>query len=156
MNNSDQFYLTLPSDSSRSFFPSNTLSKFSTKLAQTIELQGDWCVGLCEISYPYGDGSLIETDVEKVSSNTESVFIYSDIVTPQFVGDSYVRSLRVIQFPSLRGQHFFQPVYYLPVEKKNIESITIALVNKHGENVKFNLSSLSTNIVLHFMKVKLI
>ena len=49
----DQFYVTLPSDSSANFFPNNTIASFRTKLATPIELEPDkWEVGLVEISYP--------------------------------------------------------------------------------------------------------
>lgn len=50
----DQFYLTLPSNSSMNFFPKNTLSTYKTKLAKELELQnGQWEVGLSEIQYPH-------------------------------------------------------------------------------------------------------
>jgi len=46
------FYVTLPSDSSGSYFPANTIADFRTKLATPIELEHDkWEVGLVEISY---------------------------------------------------------------------------------------------------------
>src|SRR5215467_9367821 len=46
------FYLTLPSNSSLSYFPSNTLTNFRTKLHSPIHLQGKYEVALVEISYP--------------------------------------------------------------------------------------------------------
>src|SRR6267154_1884331 len=46
------FYLTLPSNSSQEFFPDNTLTEFTTKLASTIELTSEWEVGLAEIMFP--------------------------------------------------------------------------------------------------------
>lgn len=46
------FYLTLPSNSSMEYFPSNTLTDFTTKLASTIELTNEWEVGLAEIMFP--------------------------------------------------------------------------------------------------------
>jgi hypothetical protein len=50
----EHFYVTLPSDSS-SYFPSNTIVKFKTKLATPIELEPNkWEVGLVEISYSEG------------------------------------------------------------------------------------------------------
>ena len=47
-----QFYLTLPSNSSMENFPDNTLTNFKTKLAQPIELIGEWEVALSELQYP--------------------------------------------------------------------------------------------------------
>ena len=47
-----RFYLTLPSNSSMNYYPENTVARYTTKLANTIELEGDWEVGLLEISTP--------------------------------------------------------------------------------------------------------
>jgi len=51
-----RFYLTLPSNSSAVDYPDNTAAHYVTKLDGQIELQGDWQVGLVEISTP---GSLM-------------------------------------------------------------------------------------------------
>lgn len=47
-----RFYVTLPSNSSMDYYPNNTAAQFSTKLPHAIELDGDWEVGLTEISCP--------------------------------------------------------------------------------------------------------
>lgn len=47
------FYVTLPSDSSMSYFPGNTTSKFRTYLPESVKLQGPYEVALAEISYPH-------------------------------------------------------------------------------------------------------
>ena len=47
------FYLTLPSNSSMSYYEDNTLISFTTRLPNTIDLEGDWEVGLVEIQYPH-------------------------------------------------------------------------------------------------------
>ena len=46
------FYLTLPSNSSQKFYPDNTLTHFTTRLHNAVNLQGMWEVGLSEISFP--------------------------------------------------------------------------------------------------------
>src|ERR1043165_1109963 len=46
------FYLYLPSNSSMGYYPENTLAHFKTKLHNTIELEGDWEIGLSEIHFP--------------------------------------------------------------------------------------------------------
>ena len=48
----DQFYITLPSNSSEAFYPENTISQFRTKLHRAIELPENWEVGLCELIFP--------------------------------------------------------------------------------------------------------
>lgn len=49
----NEFYLTLPSNSSMKYFPDNKITKFTTQLPQHIKLNGDWEVALVEIQYPY-------------------------------------------------------------------------------------------------------
>ena len=48
----EQFYLTLPSNSSFKNYPENTLSEYTTQLSRTIQLDGEWEVALAEIQYP--------------------------------------------------------------------------------------------------------
>jgi hypothetical protein len=51
----EHFYVTLPSDSSRRYYPQNTIAKYRTKLAAPIQLsQHEWEVGLGDVSYPIG------------------------------------------------------------------------------------------------------
>jgi hypothetical protein len=51
----DHFYLTLPSDSTVYYFPSNKVANLRRKLATRIEIDPDrWEVGIVEISYPKG------------------------------------------------------------------------------------------------------
>jgi hypothetical protein len=48
----DQFYITLPSNSSMKYFYNNTTTRYSTQLPRQIELIGEWEVALVEIQYP--------------------------------------------------------------------------------------------------------
>ena len=48
-----EFYVTLPNNSSMQYFPGNTTSNFVTKLSRTLQLDGEWEVGLAEIDYPH-------------------------------------------------------------------------------------------------------
>lgn len=47
------FYVTLSSDSSMEYFPDNTISHFVTRLPSSLELKGEWEVGLSEFMYPH-------------------------------------------------------------------------------------------------------
>ena len=47
------FYITLPSNASMDIYPQNTVAQYVTKLADTVELDGSWEVGLVEIIYPH-------------------------------------------------------------------------------------------------------
>ena len=46
------FYLTLPSNASLDAFPDNKTTSYRVKLPQSIDLEENWEVGLCSISYP--------------------------------------------------------------------------------------------------------
>ena len=46
------FYLTLPSNASSDVFPDNKTTSYRVKFPQTIDLEGNWEVGLYSISYP--------------------------------------------------------------------------------------------------------
>lgn len=48
----ENFYLTLPSNSSAKYFPNNKTTNFSTKLPKSIKLDGEWLVGIVEFQYP--------------------------------------------------------------------------------------------------------
>lgn len=50
---SEQFYLTLPSNSSYDYFPNNTVAEYVTKLPNYIELTDHWQVALMEVHYPH-------------------------------------------------------------------------------------------------------
>lgn len=47
------FYLTLPSNSSTKYYPGNTLTRYTTRLHSSIDLSGEWEVGLSEITFPH-------------------------------------------------------------------------------------------------------
>lgn len=47
------FYLTLPSNSSMHYYPNNTVTRYTTRLENSIALSGDWEVGLVEIQYQH-------------------------------------------------------------------------------------------------------
>ena len=47
-----QFYLTLPSNSSMDYFPKNTVSNYITHLPRQMRLQGEWETALVEAHYP--------------------------------------------------------------------------------------------------------
>jgi hypothetical protein len=49
MGYADEFYTVLRSDDSMSYFPSNNTSDFYVRLPHTMDLHGDWCVGVNEI-----------------------------------------------------------------------------------------------------------
>ena len=50
-SNGEGFYITLPNDSSKDFFPENNPSEYTTRLPRWIQLNGEWEIGLHSIAY---------------------------------------------------------------------------------------------------------
>jgi len=82
----------------------------------------------------------------------DPVYIYTDIIKPNLVGDSYVRLLTFLHFPSNTGYHRFDYPLYKPVEQFFRESISIRLVMKTGDNVLFEDGDIPCLVILHFKK----
>lgn len=57
-------YVSLPSDSSLSYFPENKFSQFISRLPDPIELEGEWVVSLAELIYPHIWSNLLENGNE--------------------------------------------------------------------------------------------
>ena len=83
---------------------------------------------------------------------SEPVYVYTDIIKPNLVGDSYVRLLTPLHFPSPTWHHRFDYPLYRPVEQSYIESIGIRLVTKTGNDVAFEDSEIPCLAILHFKK----
>jgi len=61
----EDFYLHLISDASMEYYPSNVISKFTTKLSREVNLPGKWQVALCNISYHKTWGNISTRDEGK-------------------------------------------------------------------------------------------
>ena len=47
------FYMTLPSNSSMTIFPNNTVAEYKVKLPEQVDLSGNWEVGLASITFTH-------------------------------------------------------------------------------------------------------
>jgi len=127
-DNRRQFYVTLFSNASQDMFRSNTLASFSNQMAQYIDLGStdEWEVGICEFSYsPPVTGYLQPLDV----IGNRHVLIYCDLITPEIVGPHYVRSLRTKIYVSASGEYIFKNIYYVPIEGRAFQTISISLID---------------------------
>jgi hypothetical protein len=75
--------------------------------------------------------------------------VYTNIIKPNLVGDSYVGLLTTLHFPSSTGYHTFDFPLYQPVEQSFIGCITIRLVTKNAD-VLFQDSDIPCITMLHF------
>ena len=78
---------------------------------------------------------------------------YCDLISLQYVGRALDRSMRTFIYPSLSGQHVFDNVYYLPVEKRMFKSIRIDILQLTGKPVDFKSTTTPSKVVLHFRRV---
>lgn len=67
----DQFYLTLPSNSSMDYYPQNTVANYITHLSRPVQLSGAWEVSLVELHYPCSFSSSEESSVIKINAFRE-------------------------------------------------------------------------------------
>jgi len=83
-----------------------------------------------------------------------TALIYCNLMLPQFVGDSTVRSMRTLVFPSLSStcQHEFRNVQYVPVEQRRFQDIRIKLLTTEWLHIPSEDSTKPTNVVLHSRK----
>jgi hypothetical protein len=77
------------------------------------------------------------------------VYVYTGIIKPNLVGDSYVKLLTALHFPFSTGYHKCDFPLYRNVDQSFIESITIRLVTKTAD-VLFENSDISFVVTLHF------
>jgi len=79
--------------------------------------------------------------------------LYCDLITPQFVGSDYVRSLWTFFHPSKFCEHRFDNVYYVPVQKRSYQDISILIRDIKGKRINCKADALPTKAVLHFRRV---
>lgn len=154
----DQFYITLPSNSSMQFFPDNRTCCYMTQLPRAIELAGRWEVGLAEIHYPLTFGPTPSSQDTQPVIPAYQMFVYCDLVEPRIVGDVYAPLLRVIQAcPTRKAIHgeteikILSPPHYLPLMITNFRTIEINIRDHTGEAVPFAYGTLT--VTLHFKRV---
>lgn len=103
----------------------------------------------------YFKGSEIEGEFEaNVNRLTETLMVYSDIVTPQYVGDHLVPLLRhITHLNTGEGdltEESFIHVHYVALQRANIDSITIFYADATGKSPTF--TSGSSIAKLHFRR----
>lgn len=86
------------------------------------------------------------------------LFVYCDIVEPQIVGDVMTPLLRIIPLdPSkyiygANKMHVFSPPHYLPVMRREFDTIEIDIRTSTGQKIPFQFGTVC--IKLHFKKIQ--
>ena len=97
----------------------------------------------------------ISPHVANLAGGFHSLYIYSDVVDAQVVGDSMVPLLRIINIEGADGQTMtktFQNPYYMPVSRKFIERIQCNIKDDINQLVPFESGKLI--VTLHFKRSK--
>ena len=79
------------------------------------------------------------------------LYVYCDTVQAQFVGDALVPLLRIVPVEGVDGRRVsksFERPHYLPVSRREFETIEVNIKRDTGESVPFELGKVS--LTLHF------
>jgi hypothetical protein len=148
----NQFYVTLFSNDSQTIYTDNTLASFTSRLAQPIDLgsSDNWEVGLQEYTHPPFVTGLV---AHNHYIGIEHKLIYCDLISPQFIGGNLIRCLRTYVPSAIDAQYKFNPIQYVPVEKRYFQDISIAILTSTGRIQPFKSNENPVKIVLHFRKL---
>ena len=81
------------------------------------------------------------------------VYVYTDIIKPNFVADPYLRIVTTVHFSSNTGYHRFNYPLYGPEQQSSIESKSIRLLTKTGEVVLFEDGDIPYVVTIDFKEV---
>lgn len=100
------------------------------------------------------DSSTLAMEPPKAWNGMSHIFIYSDIIEPQVVGNSLVPLLRMVNIVGEEGQiitQTFRP-FYFPVQRTDFDTVSILLCNEYGEEIQFQGGIAA--VIVHFRKRK--
>lgn len=87
-------------------------------------------------------------------SKRELMFVYTDIIRPQFVGNSLSRCLRtILLLNNSEVYKSFERIQYCSLERKSFDTIEILITAQNGSPYNFEPSATPTMVVLHFRQV---
>lgn len=96
------------------------------------------------------------TRLPDIKAGIHSLFVYSDVVSPSIVGNTYANFLRSVSIDDKAAYGddvniIFQKPYYRKVAVRDIDSIRINIKDDSGEPIKFKFGRVC--VTLHFKKV---
>ena len=96
-----EFYVTLPSNSSMQYFSDNKTSNFVTKLSRTLQLDGEWEVGLAKIDYPHTWYNICEGKNSVEIYTSDKLYLVFQTVRPWASRGNPAPPLKDINFQKL-------------------------------------------------------
>jgi hypothetical protein len=115
-----------------------------------------WFTGELATVFGFYQDTLIEKKTSSpyaadINGGFSSMYVYTDIVDAQFVGDVKVPLLRIVNIEGEYGNTVhatFRNLQYVPVKVNSSETIEVNIKNDQNENVSFEFEkSIAT---LHF------
>ena len=98
--------------------------------------------------------SIVSEFPATVTGGFHQMYVYTDIIPPQPHPDGNVSILRTIAIDGKPNQEYlskrFQNVYYMPLSRDIISTISFAILDETGKRVGFNFGKVL--LVLHFRK----
>ena len=102
------------------------------------------------------EDSQLHTSGKLLLNTIPSIYIYTDIIKYQFVGDVKVPLLGVLPVQGLDGEKqywSFNPPYYIPVAMSTLSSVNIHLADDKGDEIPF-FGDCKVVARLHFRRVR--
>jgi len=122
---------------------------FSRLLSNLLGVRGD---------EKFQGSQIVANSAEENLCLADFIYLYSDIITPQLVGDVVVPLLRIIQIDKekyvggSRTRIEFENPHYVPVEKYEFSTIEMYLFDDKGVLIPFEHGT--SCIKLHFRKLR--
>jgi len=105
------------------------------------------------LHFEFKKGTHIADKTPVLHGGMYHIFVYSDIVKSQIVGDSLVPLLRIVNITGVNDEvvtQTFRP-YYLPINKLEFDTVEVLLCNEFGEEIHFEKGQ--SIVTLHFKKI---
>ena len=130
-----QFHLFLSSVDSMEYYPQNYPGQFLIHLPETLKLEGEWWVGLSDISYPE-------------PLNSSCINVMTNICEDSAWRGTKQAILRRIPTQGNINHHIFTIPYYQRVRGKEIDWLSIYIRDENNQPVSFLKGTLTCT--LHF------
>ena len=115
------------------------------------------------LGFGTGDGVVIQTcrrktltecnSIVDLRRGVESLYVYSSIVEPRFVGDKFAPLLRIVPITGRHGEMVtarFDHVQYIPVLSREFGSVETEIRDDTGRQVPFERGKVT--VTLHFRR----
>jgi len=147
MDNENDIFLHVSSKDSLSYFPHNTPAVFRVKLNTTLNLNGSWEMGVCDVNMQNVN----------VGENAASLkmFITCSICSGFIVDGKQTRAIRVLGM-SENVVETYAHILYIPVGVRFIDCIEFRILNDEMHEVSFGGKGKTetgyTSITLHIKR----